>query len=83
MKWIPFNPDWQQFETDDTKKSATRGTASAAVGVEALRAQRSRILAVLDWMMPGMDGIEICRRVRAMDKLIYILLLTARSTKEH
>ncbi|MFN3649644.1 MAG: response regulator transcription factor [Armatimonadota bacterium] len=40
-------------------------------------------LAVLDWMMPGMDGPEICRRVRGgsgQDGL-YIILLTARGEK--
>ena len=47
-----------------------------------LRAQTEPVLAVLDWMMPGMDGVEICRRLRAVDKLAYILLLTARSGKE-
>jgi DNA-binding response OmpR family regulator len=50
--------------------------------LEALCAQSAPTLAVLDWMMPGMDGVEVCRRVRAMDKLVYILLLTARSAKE-
>lgn len=41
-------------------------------------------LAILDWMMPGMDGIDICRRLRqrAQEPYIYILLLTARSRKE-
>jgi diguanylate cyclase (GGDEF)-like protein len=37
-------------------------------------------LAILDWMMPAMEGVEVCRRVRAevRDRYIYILLLTAR-----
>src|SRR5947207_9623365 len=38
-------------------------------------------LAVLDWMMPGMDGVQICRRVRAAGRepYTYIVLLTART----
>ena len=38
-------------------------------------------LLVLDWEMPGMDGIDVCRRVRAAegDHPRYIILLTARS----
>ena len=41
-------------------------------------------LAILDWIMPGMDGIEICRQVRKRDKLpsTYIIMLTAKSHKE-
>ncbi|MBZ5724033.1 MAG: diguanylate cyclase [Acidobacteriia bacterium] len=38
-------------------------------------------LAILDWMMPGLDGVEICNRVRSAGRepYIYILLLTART----
>lgn len=50
--------------------------------MEVLRAQTNPVLAVLDWMMPGMDGLEVCRRVRESERLVYILLLTARSGKE-
>jgi phosphoserine phosphatase RsbU/P len=40
-------------------------------------------LAILDWMMPGLHGPEICRRVRTDTSLppIYVLLLTARSAR--
>ncbi len=36
-------------------------------------------LALLDWMMPGPDGVEICRRLRAQaDDDVYVIMLTAR-----
>jgi diguanylate cyclase (GGDEF)-like protein len=41
-------------------------------------------LAILDWMMPGMDGVQVCREVRkrADGQYTYLLLLTARGQKE-
>ena len=41
-------------------------------------------LAILDWMMPGADGVEVCRGVRQRQGTtpIYIILLTAKSSKE-
>ncbi|MGI8655029.1 MAG: diguanylate cyclase [Pyrinomonadaceae bacterium] len=41
-------------------------------------------LAVLDWMMPGMDGVEVCGKVRESPSATptYIILLTAKATKE-
>ena len=37
-------------------------------------------LAVLDWMMPGLEGPEVCRRVRALARPVppYLILLTAK-----
>ena len=41
-------------------------------------------LAILDWMMPGLAGPEVCEKVRGKggDSYIYILLLTGRTQKE-
>jgi sigma-B regulation protein RsbU (phosphoserine phosphatase) len=41
-------------------------------------------LAILDWMMPGMTGLEVCKRIRAQKRLQppYIVLLTARDRVE-
>ncbi len=40
-------------------------------------------LVILDWMMPGMDGVTICRELRQGEKqpYVYIILLTARTNK--
>jgi two-component system cell cycle response regulator len=58
-----------------------------ADGLEALRlldgADAPR-LAVLDWMMPGMEGVQICQRLRERKgrPYVYVLLLTARTQKQ-
>jgi len=41
-------------------------------------------LVILDWMMPGMDGIEVCKKIRQqhLEDYIYIILLTAKGDKE-
>ncbi len=57
-------------------------TSDGREAMEAIRAQTTPALAVLDWMMPGMDGLQICRRVREANKVLYIILLTARGGKE-
>jgi sigma-B regulation protein RsbU (phosphoserine phosphatase) len=59
----------------------------AADGLEALtvlHAPDAPKLAVLDWMMPGMDGVDVCRRIRgdATSEPTYLILLTGRGAKE-
>ncbi len=39
-------------------------------------------LAILDWMLPGLTGVEICRRLRATGSKIPIILLTAKDEVE-
>jgi two-component system cell cycle response regulator len=58
-----------------------------ADGLEALRILDSADaprLAVLDWMMPGMEGVQICQKLRERKgrPYVYVLLLTARSQKQ-
>ncbi len=55
--------------------------AETAEDAQLLLAERSFDLMILDWMLPGMSGIELCRRVRANreTKALPVLMLTARS----
>lgn len=57
--------------------------ANGAEAWEHLRAATGPTLAILDWMMPEMDGPEVCRRVRAELPLahMYLMLLTARESR--
>jgi two-component system cell cycle response regulator len=51
---------------------------------EALQQPGAPMLAILDWVMPGMDGIEVCRRIRetVKDRYIYLIMLTAKTETE-
>ncbi len=53
-------------------------------GREALEKAASErpVLAILDRMMPEMDGVEVCRRLRQASPGMYIIMLTARATDE-
>lgn len=51
---------------------------------EAMQAEDAPRVLILDWMMPVMDGLQVCREVRSLNKepYVYILLLTSRTNKE-
>jgi two-component system response regulator MprA len=45
----------------------------------ALARDRQPDLVILDWMLPGMDGLEVCQRLRALSN-VPVLMLTAKDT---
>ena len=54
----------------------------AGTGAEALEKLRENPdigVAILDIMLPDMDGFEVCRNIRATNKIIGIIMLTART----
>jgi CheY-like chemotaxis protein len=56
-------------------------------GIEAwgqLQNEEGPHLAILDWLMPGLDGVDVCRRVRASNQsnYTYILILTGKTDSE-
>jgi CheY-like chemotaxis protein len=67
-------------------EAAGHRVAGAANGLDAWAAWRlaeSQVV-VSDWMMPEMDGLELCRRIRKErpDRYTYYILLTGRSGKD-
>ena len=60
------------------------GVADGQKALQVLQGPDAPRPAVLDWVMPGMDGIEVCREVRRRPRkpYIYILMLTARGKKQ-
>jgi two-component system, OmpR family, response regulator MprA len=57
---------------------------TAADGQEALSRVQAQHpdLVVLDWLMPGLDGLSVARRIRGADDDVPILMLTARDAVE-
>jgi PleD family two-component response regulator len=55
-------------------------------GVKALDLIQKEVpdMLITDWMMPDLDGVELCRRIRALNlsSYVYIILLTALTQRE-
>ncbi len=54
-----------------------------AAAIQALQADPEVRMAILDWVMPTMDGIDVCRwlRSRSPEPYVYTILVTARDNK--
>lgn len=59
-------------------------TGNGLAAWAALREEGAPPVAILDWMMPEMDGLEVCRNIRRRESAssTYVILLTARNCKE-
>ncbi|WP_422124178.1 response regulator transcription factor [Planococcus sp. X10-3] len=55
----------------------------ASDGIEGLRKyeQNDYDLLILDWMLPGMDGITVCRKIREQGDQVPIIMLTAKDSE--
>ena len=64
-------------------RNAGYDVAAVGDGLAALASQNERAsdLLILDLMMPGMDGLEVCKALRAKGRSTPILMLTAKSTE--
>ncbi|HRU05029.1 MAG TPA: response regulator [Candidatus Brocadiia bacterium] len=56
----------------------------AESGLKALEDESIRVV-ISDWVMPGMDGLELCRRIRSggFGRYVYVIMLTAQDKPEH
>lgn len=57
--------------------------ADGTAAWQVLQSSSAPSLAVLDWMMPGLDGVAVCQKVRALagTPAPYLILLTSRQEK--
>ena len=59
-------------------------TSDGSEAWEAMQKPEAPNLVISDWMMPNMDGLELCGNIRAMEKsgYTYFIILTAKGRKE-
>ncbi len=59
-------------------------TCDGQAALQALTGPDAPRVAILDWMMPSLDGVDVCRRVRegGVAQPPYVILLTAKGNKE-
>lgn len=60
-------------------------TCDGSAAWQVLQRDDAPQMAILDWMMPGLDGLEVTRRARAQEsaRSLYVIVLTALGSKSH
>lgn len=69
-KFTRINLERENFEVIEAE--------NGEVGIEEFNTHSPDVV-ILDVMMPGIDGYEVCRRIRATDKKVGIIMLTAKT----
>ena len=59
--------------------------ADGRAALEALQAPDGPVLAVIDWIMPGMNGLQICEAIRSNPdgRYVYLIMLTSKRSTQH
>lgn len=80
------DPIWRALLTQNVRNWGFEVTA-AEDGLQAwnvLQEHEAPRIAILDWQMPELDGVEICRRIRCSlnRPFVYTIILTSRDTRD-
>ncbi|GJL62803.1 MAG: hypothetical protein NPIRA04_14570 [Nitrospirales bacterium] len=59
------------------------GCDNGMEALEQLKCNEGPIIGILDWMMPGLDGLQVCQSLRKTNSssLIYLILVTSKSSR--
>jgi serine phosphatase RsbU (regulator of sigma subunit) len=84
---IAEDDNFSRFVLASTLEKKGHKVVAAENGLKALEAFQKEFfpMLILDWMMPGMDGLEVCRQVRELmrENYTYIVLLTTLEGKSN
>ena len=82
---VDDNPIIQKMMSISLSKAGYE-VASAENGRDALHKFEEKFypIVITDWMMPEMDGVELCRAIRnlSLDRYVFIILLTSKDSKD-